>query len=345
MKKSTSLLMSIGFALALTACAGGTRTTTNEGSSASPAPAAPAASEAKSQEKYPTKPINLIIAYAAGGGTDVGARMLMPYVEKELGVPINIINKPGGGGWVGWTELANAKPDGYTIGYINTPNLMTGYLDPKQKRKESLDSFTTLANHITDPGAIAISKDEKRFTDITSLIEYAKKNALTATSTGVGSDDHFASLKLNKAFGTKFTAVQNGGAAESQAAVLGGHVDVLFANVGELTTLHKNGEIKIVGVMTDQRSPFLPDVPTLDESGFKGITSWSARGLAAPKGLDPEKAKILNAALEKGINNAEQVKKQGESGLQVDYKSGQDYADLLKKDEQGVIDLKDLMGW
>jgi len=344
MKKFFSLSMATIIALALTACGGGATQTTQEQQ-------APAQQEEKkeepkeSKEKWPDKPINLIISYAAGGGTDVGARMLTPYVEKELGVSINIINKPGGGGWVGWTELAHAKPDGYTIGYLNTPNLMTGYLDPKQNRKENLESFTPIANHITDAGAIAIRPDEKRFTDIKSMIEYAKNNDLTATSTGVGSDDHFASLKLNHKFGTKFTAVHNKGSAESQAAVMGGHVDVLFANVGELTKLHESGEIKIIGIMAEERSPFLPDVPTLKESGFEGVLSASARGIGAPAGLDPEKLEILRAAFEKGIKNEEQIKKQGESGLQVDYKDGQDYIDLLKNDEKAVLELRDLLGW
>jgi tripartite-type tricarboxylate transporter receptor subunit TctC len=336
MKKSF-LLIAMILVIALTACNGGSKTTTTANNQTS-------APGTETKEKYPTKPINLIIAYAAGGGTDVGARMLMPYVEKELGVPINIINKPGGGGWVGWTDLANAKPDGYTLGYINTPNFMTGYLDPKQKRKENIDSFTTIANHITDPGAIAIRKDEKRFTDIKSLIEYGKTKDLTATSTGVGSDDHFASLKINKGYGTKFTAVQNGGSAESITQVLGGHVDVLFANVGELTTLHKSGEIKIIAVMSEKRSPFLSDIPTMIESGYK-VTSGSGRGIAGPKGLDQDKQKILNAAFEKAIKNEEQIKKQGESGLQVDFRAGKDYTDMLKADEKDVIDLKDLMGW
>jgi tripartite-type tricarboxylate transporter receptor subunit TctC len=344
MKKSVNLLIAVVCTLALTACSGGNKTATSvkDSPAAPPAPAAPAVAE---KEKFPVRPINLIISYAAGGGTDVGARMLMPYVEKELGVPINIINKPGGGGWVGWTDLANAKPDGYTIGYINTPNFMTGYLDPKMKRKENLDTFTPIANHITDPGAIAIRRDEKRFTDIKSLVEFAKNSGLTATSTGVGSDDHFASLKINKAYGAKFTAVQNGGAAESIAQVAGGHVDVLFANVGELATLHKSGEVKVVAVMADQRSPFLPDVPTMTESGFKGVVSGSSRGIAGPKGLDQDKLKVLGDAFDKAIKNQEQIKKQGESGLQVDYKAGKDYTDLLKADEKGVIDLKDLMGW
>ncbi|MDM5340445.1 tripartite tricarboxylate transporter substrate binding protein [Fictibacillus enclensis] len=293
---------------------------------------------------YPKKAINVIVAYEAGGGTDSGARIMLPYVEKELGVPLNVVNKPGGGGWIGWSQLANSKPDGYTIGYINTPNFMTGYLDPKFKRKESLESFTPIANHVTDPGAIAIRADEKRFTTIKELVEYAKKKRLTATSTGVGSDDHYASLKMNDQLGTKFEPVQNKGSAESVTSVLGGHVDVLFANVGELMSLHKEGKIKIIGVMNKERSSFLPKVPTLEESGYK-VYSWSARGLAAPKGIDPEQLKVLQEAFEKGIKNKEQVEKMGKLGLQVQYLGGQDYKNLLQSDEDEVKKLGKLLGW
>lgn len=327
MKKIINLSLVAILMLALTACG-----------------QSPSSAQETKKDKFPNKPINLIISYAAGGDTDTGARILMPYVEKELGVPINIINKPGGGGWVGWSELANAKPDGYTIGYLNVPNLMTGYLDPKQKRKENLESFAPIANHITDPGAIAIRKDEKRFTDIKSLMEYAKKNQLTITANGVGSDEHYVSLMMNKNYGTKFTPVFDKGVAESQAAVMGGHVDVLFGNVGGVFSLHKAGEIKVIAVMSEKRSPFLPDVPTLKESGFD-VISGSSRGIAAPKGVDPEKLEVLRAALEKGIKNQEQIEKQGKSGLQVDYKDGQDYVNLLKKYEKDVLNLRDLLGW
>lgn len=339
MKKLLSVFMLLGLILLLAACSGGASGNSSDDNGGN------GGSDSESAEGFPDKPINVIVSYSAGGGTDTGARILIPYVEEELGVDMNIINKPGGGGWVGWTELANADPDGYTIGYINTPNLMTGYLDPKYNRDQSLDSFTPIANHVTDPGAIAIRPNDDRFSTIEELMEYAKENELTATSTGAGSDDHYASLKLNDKFGTKFKAVHNSGSADSRAAVLGGHVDVLFANVGELATLHKEGEVKIVAVMSKEKSPFLEDVPTLAESGYEDVYSWSARGLAAPAGIDEEKLEILRAAFEKGIKNEEQVEKMGEMGLQVDYLDGEEYDQLLKEDEEGVKALSDLMGW
>jgi tripartite-type tricarboxylate transporter receptor subunit TctC len=290
-----------------------------------------------SAENFPDGPIQLIVAYAAGGGTDVGARILQPYVEEELGVSLEILNRPGGGGWVGWTELANADPDGYTIGFINSPNLMTGYLNPEFNRDRSLKDFSPIANQVTDYGAIAINPNDDRFQDLKGLIEYAQNNDATATSTGVGSDDHFASLTLNDEYQTRFEAVHNEGSAESRAAVLGGNVDALFANVGEIVPLHEDGELKAVGVMRDseERSEFLPDVPTLREAGYPDVYSWSSRGLAGPAGINDEIMNVLVSAFEAGITNEEHIQELADQGLQVDYVAQGEYLNnILQQDEQ-----------
>ena len=333
----------------MTACGGGNTAAPQGGQSGEPSSSAPPDSSNAQQpsgqsEDFPTDTITLIVAFSPGGETDTGARILAPYVEKELGVALNIVNKSGAGGWVGWAELVNSKPDGYTIGYVNTPNLITGYLNPSANRKENLDSFAFIANHVTDAGAIAIRVDEDRFTNINELVEYAKTHEVTSTSTGVGSDDHVAALKLNRHYGTRFQAVHGEGAAESVSNVLGGHVDVLFANVGSLTPLHKNGEIKVVAVMSEERSPFLPDVPTLKESGYE-VYSWSSRGIAAPAGIDPDRLQILRDAFAAAIRNEEHIAKMAEMGLQVDLKVGDEYEAMLRQEEQGVAELLDLLGW
>jgi len=346
MKKYLSFLL-VGLMAAVTVGCGGSPSSSSSDQSAQPAPQEQKQEAPKEEKKsdYPNGPISLIVSFGAGGGTDLGARILAPFVEKELGVPVNIVNKPGGGGWVGWAELVSTKPDGYTIGYINTPNIITGYVNPSFQRKENLDSFAPIANHVTDSGAIAIRKDETRFTNINELIEYAKSNELTTTSTGVGSDDHYAALKVNKDAGTKFRAVHTGGFGENLSNLLGGHVDVMFANVGEVVTPFKEGQFKVIGVMSEERSPYLPDVPTLKESGIGDIFSWSARGIAAPAGVDPAVLEKLQAAFEKAINDPEQKKKMEEMGLQVDFRKGNDYAKMLKEEEAGVMELKSLLGW
>ncbi|WP_257350352.1 tripartite tricarboxylate transporter substrate binding protein [Pseudalkalibacillus decolorationis] len=295
--------------------------------------------------KFPNKPINVIVAYDAGGGTDTTARTLQPYLEKELGVPVNVINKPGGSGWVGWTEIANAEPDGYTIGYLNSPNFASGLVNPTMQRGIDLDSFTILANHVADPGAIVIRADEDRFTNFKELIDYAKKHELTTTATGVAGDDHLVTLKLNQKLDTKFRAIQFEGTAESRSSFLGGHVDVLITSVGEAYSMHQNNQLKVVAITAKEKSSFLSDVPTVKEAGFDEIISQSTRGLVAPKGLPEEKVEILQDALEKAINNTEHQKKMKELGTQVLYANGDEYLKLLQQDIEDVKGLKDLLGW
>lgn len=297
------------------------------------------------KSSFPTKSIELIIPFPAGGGTDLGARVLKPYLEKELGVTVNIVNKPGAEGWVGWAELANAKPDGYTIGYVNSPTLVVHTLDPNKKRKEKLSSYTMLANHVTDANVIVIRKNETRFTDVKSLLEYAKTHELTTGANGVGSDDHIAILKINQAYGTKLRPIQFKGAPESQAALMGGHIDILVANVSEFVETHRTGELKVIIIMAEKRSEIYPEVPTMSEIGPAKIINASSRAIGGPAGLDPQVQEILGKALEKAINNPEHKEKLAKMGLVADYRAGADYTNLLKALEQDVLSMKDALGW
>ena len=296
-------------------------------------------------DTYPERPISTLIAFGAGGNTDVGARILFPAVERELGVPLNIINRPGGGGWVGWTQLLNAPNDGYTLGYINTPNLITGYLDPQYQRDIDLDDFDLIANHVTDYGVISINKDETRFSTMDELVNYAQSHMLTASTTGANGDDHIAMLKMNHHYDTQFVPVHTTGTAEQRAAILGGHVDVNFSNVGDTNIAHRNGDLKIMAVMAPERSAFLPDVPTLEELGYPGVVSWSARGIAAPKGIDPIQLEQLQEAFIKGMQDPEHLAKMEEMGLMVDIRTGDAYREMLEEEEQGVRSLENVLGW
>jgi len=292
--------------------------------------------------QYPEKPINVIVAYGAGGGTDVGARILMPYVEEELGVSMVIINKAGGSGWVGWSELIKAEPDGYTIGFINSPSFIPGYLDPQYNREDlGIDSFALIANQVVDLGAIAINPDDERYSNFEELIEYAKNNEVSCAQDGVGSDDWMAMMRFNKNYGTKFVSLATKSTAESIAGVQGGHMDVVFANVGELTVPHDSGKLKVVAVMNDERDQFLPGVPSTKELGYE-IYSSSSRGIAGPAGIDEAKVEILVNAFEKAIKNEEHIKKMADMGLQVKFMKGEEFMNHLKADEQTV---KDVAWW
>ncbi|WP_209810230.1 tripartite tricarboxylate transporter substrate binding protein [Ammoniphilus resinae] len=342
---------SFGLSIVLTSClmllsacgsstGGSTQSTQAPASSEKPASTA----EQAPKDDFPNRPINIIVPWSAGGGTDVSARTLAPYVEKELGVTINVVNKPGGGGWVGLTEIAQAKPDGYTLGITHSPTLPVGFVDPNAKRDISLDSYSIVAHHVIDPDVVAIRADDTRFSDIKGLIEYAKKEELTTTATAIGSDEHLVALDFNKNYGTKFNPVQFKGAADSYAAALGGHVDIFMGNLSELLNMHKEGQIKILGIATDERSSLLPDVPTLTESGFD-VKMASSRGIGGPKGIDAHRLEILEKAFEKAIKNEEQIKKIEDMGAQVQFMGSQDYLNMLKENVEKVKNLGDLLGW
>src|SRR5699024_7599652 len=160
--------------------------------------------------------ITLIVPWSAGGGTDTGTRVLQPYLEDELGVNVNVVNRTGGGGWVGWNELTNANPDGYTLAIANSPHVITGYMNPALERDKSLEDFTTLGRHVIDPDTISIRPDEDRFTNIEELVEYAQDNTLTVTATGEGTDEHIMLMNFNDKYGTNFEPVHFEGAAESR---------------------------------------------------------------------------------------------------------------------------------
>lgn len=305
------------------------------------------ASSPESAEEFPSEPIEVIVGFAAGGGTDLGARQLMPLVEKELGdgADIQVVNEPGAGGWVAWEHALSEDPNGYTLTYLNTPNVQAGYMNPELGRENSADDFTYIANQVTDPGAISIRKDEDRFTDIKSLIEYAKSHELTTTSTGVGSDDHISALQLNKQLGTKFKIVHTEGASEGMASFLGGHIDVLFNNVGEAYQPNEQGELKTVGVLAEEKSEFLPDVPTVEDAGFGPIYGSSSRGIGAPGGMPEDIQNKLADAFKAAIESPEHKKLMDEQGLAINYKEPDAYKDLILEEDKKVENLRDLLGW
>ncbi|GCL71135.1 tripartite tricarboxylate transporter substrate binding protein [Paenibacillus naphthalenovorans] len=298
------------------------------------------------QIDWPNKPIKLIVPFAASGGTDLGARLLASYLEKDLGVPVVVENKVGAAGWVAYADLVNAKPDGYTLGVIVNPALITGYINPSANRKENLDSFEHIINHGVDEGLIAVRPDDKRFATINDLIEYAKNNEISVTSNGIGSSNHLIALSMNKELGTKFRFVQFGGTGEAIASVLGGHVDVLIGEIGGAIDQVHSGQLKALSVFGPERNPKLPDVPTMKEKvGFENSIIYASRGIAGPKGIDPQIIAKLQSAIEKAETNPEFINKASELGMKVDLTKGDAYIQLLKKQEAAIMELKTMLGW
>jgi tripartite-type tricarboxylate transporter receptor subunit TctC len=278
-------------------------------------------------QDYPTKPVQLMVAYPAGGSTDVAARIVAAIAEKELGQSIVVINKGGAGGQVGWTEMARQRPDGYYLGFINLPALNTVVLDPERKAIFSIDAFTPIINQVLDPGVIWVKADSP-FKTLKDLVDAAKKtpNKISAATTGILSDDHLAILMMEEASGGIFRMVHFEGGAPQMTAILGNHVEVAFDNVGSIVKRVKSGEVRGLAVMDPQRSRFLPDVPTTAELGYPSVVSNSTRGIAGPKGVPPAVVKKLQDVFRRAMENPEHVKKLEDAGLALKVMVGDEYA-------------------
>lgn len=281
------------------------------------------------------KTIDLVVAFSSGGAVDTAARLIQPILEKELGTNVEVINKPGAGGQIGYTQLTSAAPDGYTIGATGSPSVVVSPLDPTRGAKYTRDSFQPLGRQVIDPAVIAVQPDSP-YQTLKDLLDAAKANpkSMTASTTGLQTGEHFAMAQIQEVTGAEFAPVHfSEGASQATTAFLGKHVDILVANVSDVTDLTKQGKARVLGVMTSERSPSLPDVPTFKEAGYE-VEAGTARGYSAPAGLPDEVAKKLEAAIKTAIEDPAVKQKMNDLGLQTSYLSGEDYKQFWAGQEE-----------
>lgn len=335
MKKliSTTLAFTMIAAMAFSGCSSQNTQTADapKTETTTPADTTADAGEKKTVD-YPTKPLTLFCGFSAGGSSDLLCRITATNLEKYLGQPVTVVNKDGGGGWVTYTEMIkNVEPDGYTFCLINTPNLTMGKFDDKNPREYEWSALDVICNQITDPSVMAMRKDEDRFTDFASFVEYAKENEVICGSSAIGimSDDGTIIERCNKEFGTKISIVQTKGAKDCETMLLNKSADIYVGNVSDVFTAHNNGDYKTMVVFNDKKVDFLPDVPTIEECGFGAVYGSSSRGYALPKGVDPAVREILADALDKTINDPETMQQLADIGGVTVYIAGKDYEDFL----------------
>ena len=301
---------------------------------------------AASSAGYPDKPITMIVAYGPGGGTDLIARLIAPYIEKYLGNEARIVvsNKAGAGGAIGFTEIAKAAPDGYTIGFLNTPNLIS--IPIERQANYAWRGFDLLGNLVDDPGAFTVSSASP-FKDLKDLVAYAKANPgkVTVGTTGIGSDDHLAMLFFERAAGVKMTHVPYKGSAEVRTGLLTGQLVVGAINVGEALQYMQGGAaIRMVGQMSLKRTNLAPEVPTFAEQGFN-MESASLRGLAAPKGLPADvREKLVKAVAQAAIDPA-YLKQAAVLFAPVRYLAPEAYEKELLAGEKDLLELWKVAPW
>ncbi|MFO0186667.1 MAG: tripartite tricarboxylate transporter substrate binding protein, partial [Alphaproteobacteria bacterium] len=251
----------------------------------------------------PDRQITMIVAFAAGGGTDVAARTIARFMEQDLGQPGVVLNRPGAGGEIGFTELARARPDGYTIGFINTPTIVT--IPIERRARFSLDDFSLIGNIVDDPGGMWVLPDSP-YKTLADLLAAARANPGTIGygTTGIGSDDHLAMLALERASGTKFLHIPFAGSSLVKQNVFSRTIPLAVMNVAEGLNDWRQGTLHPLAQMGETRWDRAPTIPTLRELGFD-VVEGSMRGMAAPAGMPAEIIARLAESVKKTVDNPE----------------------------------------
>ena len=296
---------------------------------------------------YPEKPINLIVAYSPGGGTDLIARAIAPFLEKYLGggARMVIVHRPGAGGEIGFAAIANAAPDGYTIGFVNTPPLLTVPIE-RSAQFGSAQRFELLGNVIDDPCNFAVHADSP-IRNLKELADFARANPgkVTVGSTGIGSDDHLLMLMFERAAGVKMTHVPFKGASDVRTALLSKTISVAAINIGEAVQSIKGGApMRNIGQFSPARTTVAPELPTAREQGYN-IELSSLRGLAAPRGLPPEIRDRLVKAVADAAADPEFLKTATSVFAPLRYLSPAEFERVNKEAEAGFRQLWKELPW
>lgn len=328
MKKIFSFILACMLTLSLTAC----NDSATPDPTGSDAPAAPAESNGPAKTgDFPSETITVIVPMSAGGTTDIGARLLAKELSQYLGVNVVVENQTGAGGWVAWTDFVTGDyKDGYTFALLNH-NYPIGELDPDNPRQYNLDDVQLLCNQVLDYNVMAIRPNETRFHDLESFIEYAKNNPVLIGAQAVGITDGDSSTAewFNKNFGTQISTVPVDGGSETRTMFLAGDTDVYFASVSEVAIDAEAGLMNAVCVFFDERSSFMPDVPTVKELLGVEFVSFSARYYAYPQGVDAEIVDFMIEAMQAVMQSESYLSQMAELGLNLDSTSGDALYELV----------------
>lgn len=233
---------------------------------------------------YPNRPIELVVPFGAGGGTDALARVFAEAARKHVSQPVTVLNKPGASSGIGLTEVAGAKPDGYKIAMITVEMAIIPHMGLAKFSPEN--DFTPLVRLNADPLVLAVSA-ESPWRSVEDLMAAAKtgKEPLKFGNAGIGGVSHLAAVALQQKLGTTFNHVPFQGNAPAVVALLGGHIDAVSASPSEVFSFVQTGKLRALAVLADQRlGGVFANVPTMSERKIDlSVSTW--RGLAAPKGL------------------------------------------------------------
>ena len=281
--------------------------------------------------EYPDRPITLLVAWGAGGGTDAVARVVAVGLERELGQSVNVVNRTGGSGVVGHSAMADAEPDGYTLGLATTEvNLMhwLGLTELDYK------VYTPLALMNQDPAGVQVSADSEyqNLGELLEAIKTSQPGTFRATGSGQGSSWHVAIAGLLNSEGidaSTVTWVPSDGAASGLQELLSGGTEIVPSSLVEARALIEAGRVKSLAYMSKERSKLFPDVPTLTEETGSDWEFGAWRGIVAPKGLPDDIRDKLIAALEKVYNSEEYNQFLSAQGFGANFLPGEEFGNFM----------------
>jgi tripartite-type tricarboxylate transporter receptor subunit TctC len=296
---------------------------------------------AAAHAQYPNRPLTLVVPWGAGGGTDAVARFIASLMEKDLGQPVNVVNRTGGSGVVGHSAIATAAPDGYTIGMITVEITMMHH----QKLTElNPASYTPIALVNLDPAGFQVRADStyKNMNDVLAAVK-ANPGKFKASGTGQGGIWHLAlagMLSEAKVDPATVPWVPSNGAAPGLQDLVAGGVEFVPCSLPEARALIEAGKVRSLAVMDGKRAALFPDVPTLKEATGLAWTTGAWRGIAAPKGLPADVQAKLEASVKKAYDSKEYKDFMAQRGFGVLWGNAQEFAAFMAK---GDADMKKVM--
>ncbi len=290
--------------------------------------------------KFPSGPVQLVVPFGTGGGSDRTMRLFAPFLAEELGVPVNVINIKGGGGWKAWAQMAKWDPEknDHIIGTINLPHVLS-MLDPRKKRKETLKSFNFIAWHSLDPCIWATRVGDERFQTLAAFIDHAKANPnrIIMSTTAVGSDDHMGIAYAEKFVdGFKVQKVYANNDGKKIAEVIGGHTDAVAGNIGYYIPYMLDRKLHPICVLSAERSVNLPSVPTFEEVTGKKNISYAGRTFVLANGIAKEKQDVYLNAIRTAMGTPKYAMKEAANRNPLVFREGAELWAALEESEKLV---------
>ncbi|MCU1405337.1 MAG: hypothetical protein JWQ43_1640 [Glaciihabitans sp.] len=281
--------------------------------------------------------IEWIVPSAAGAGNDILARIVAPVMQEELGANVKVVNKEGGSQIVGLNYLANAKPDGLTIGATNVPSIIGRYLDPTKNAGFDRDSFIPVGAFATNAVVIGVAKDSP-YTSVEDLFEAVEKKPgeITAATDSRAGDDHVNLRILEDELDLDFNIVHYNSGADKVSAVLASEVDFALGGVSSFYGQYLSGDIRLLAIVSEEESSFVPDVPTLASAGYEVDPMNSNFVVSVPAETPADTVAALEAALETAAESPDVIDKLEGAATEPKWLSGAEVATLWDERESAI---------